>query len=49
MAVAIAVTGADGCEAWADGIEEGSARGRGAAVVGDLEQVPASAVIGDAL
>lgn len=49
MAVAIAGTGADGCKTRSEDFEDGAARGRGAAVVGDLEQVPSSAVVGDPL
>jgi hypothetical protein len=49
MAVVVAHPGADGGEAGTDGIEERTARGRAAAVVGDLQDVPAPAVRADDL
>lgn len=45
VAVVVARTDADGGEAWPKGLEQGPAGGCGAAVVRDLEHVPATAVV----
>jgi hypothetical protein len=49
MAVVVAFPDADGSEAGTDGVEERTARGCAAAVVGDLEHVPAPVVRADDL
>lgn len=44
MAIVIAGPGTDGGESWAQDLQQRATRSRGAAVVGDLEQVPAPAI-----
>lgn len=49
MPVRVARAAADDGEAWPEGLEEGHARSRGAAVVRDLQHVPAPSVAGQRL
>lgn len=49
MAIGVADAGADHRQAWAQGLEQWLAGGRRAAVMGDLEQVPAVVAPGEGL
>ena len=49
MSVAVAVARTDGGQPWAQRLQQQPARRGGAAVVGHLEQIPTTTVVGDAL